>query len=426
MILKTFFFLLAVALTCDLWAGLYTCNESTANPEYVPVDTSVHLTYETTDPTFLSFHQSDELYKNKTPFLIYYAIDSSEALMQYSVRFEIAKLQESCLQSKNVNFAALINSLYVEKNQIIICKNQQLDYVNLEKYPHLNQLLKLKREFISSGEHAESDDLGPNTYQVRYFTHSNEPFGRYPLAHPDFLYDLINLVTTEETLFPSNRYIPYLNLKSHGSETKVLAGMHQCQEKAKVLSANKVVENILDNEEITFLNKIVLGPEMGANIEKYDRALSKLQLGSDQGINQFEEDDLGETKLGETKLSFQENGLGAVIQGLGVSQGLGLDFSFGTAHIHLNWVLSDLFDNESDRVLGFLMLESCDTNRDPKLFHSYLYNVLGFYSAKHSLWYRNLNWWTMLEKAENSSINLMNIVKEETSKIPNIKTTQRR
>lgn len=421
--LKCLIFFIACMSLNITWAGLYTCNESSSDPEYIPADPNILLKYETTEPTFPSFHKNEEIIKGRTPFLIYYAIDSSEAFMQYAVRFEIAKLQESCLHSKDVNFAAVINSLYIEKNQIIICKNQRLDYLNLDKYPQLNNQLKLKREFISNGEHAESNDLGPNTYLVRYFVHSNEPFGRYPLAHPDFLYDLINFITTEEDLFPSKDFIPYLNLKSHGSENKVLAGMHKCQEKAKELSSNKVVESILTKEEITFLNKNVLGPDMGSNLEKYDRTISKLQLGSAQG-GMSKDNDLGEYRLGEYRLNFQQNGLGSVIQGLGVSQGLGLDFSFGTAHVHLNWVLSDLFDNETDRVLGFLMLESCDTNRDPVLFHSYLYNVLGFYSAKHSLWYRNLNWWTILEKAQNSSINLMNILKEETSKIPNIKTTQ--
>ena len=406
------------------WAGLYSCSESSTDPVYVPADPNFELTYETTDSTFLSFQKDANLYKNKTPFLIYYAIDSTEAFMQYSVKFEVAKLQESCLRSKNVNFAAFLNSLYIEKNQFIFCKNQQLHYLNLNKFPRLNDLLKLKRNFISTGEHAESDDLGPNTYLVRYFTHSNEPFGRYPLAHPDFLFDLINLVTTEETLFPHKKYIPYLNLKSHGSATKVLAGMHQCQERAKELSSNKIVESILTKEEISFLNDAYLEPTKDSELKKYDDIINKLQLGSDQG-GMDEENDLGEHRLGENRLNFQKNGLGQVLQGLGTSQGLGVEFSFGTGQVHLNWVLDDLFNNESDRVLGFLMLESCDTNRNPQLFHSYLYNVLGFYSAKHSLWYRNLNWWTMLEKADNSSINLINIIKEETSKIPNIKTTQR-
>lgn len=422
MIFRYAFFILSLSTITPAWAGLYSCDEKSEEPFYLSAVQSTELTYETTESTFLPFHQSDELYRNRKPYLIYYAIDSAEAFMQYSVRFEVAKLQESCLKSKKVNFVALLNSLYVENNEIIVCKDQKLKYLNLKEFPELNNLLFLKRNFISTGNHALNDNLGPLRYLVRYHEHSNESFGRYPLAHPDFLFDLVNLITTEESLFPSHKYLPFLNLKSHGSATKVLAGMHQCQEKAKELTANEALQSILTKDEIDFLNKKNIGPELNNDIDDYDKILSKLQLGTSQG-RMIEENDLGENRLGENRLGFKKNGLGNILQGLGVSQGLGLDFSFGTAHIHLNWALSDLFDNDTDRILGFLMLESCDTNRDPKFFHSYLYNVLGFYSAKSSLWYRNLNWWTMLERADSSANNLLNIVKEETSNIPNIRSS---
>lgn len=65
------------------------------------------------------------------------------------------------------------------------------------------------------------------------------------------------------------------------------------------------------------------------------------------------------------------------------------------------------------------MLESCDTNRDSDLFHSYLNNIYGYYSAKHSLWYRNLNWWDLLEAAEGSSTKLVELLKTKTAQIQN-------
>lgn len=422
MSIKLFLVSILILQMIPAMAGLYSCNESSAEPTLVTSSSELNLSFSTTQPYLKSYHLDNERHKKKTPYLVYYVIDSSEAFMQYAVRFEVGKLQESCTQSNHVNFVAFINSLYLQKNEFIVCKNKQLKYINFERFPDLNDSLKAKKEFISSGDHAGSDDLGPLRYLVRYFDHSNEPFGRYPLAHPDFLFDLVNLAMTDEQLFPSKEYIPYINLKSHGSEDQVLAGMHSCQEKAKELSAQNVVKNLLDKTEVEFLNNTELSTNFASKLNDYEIIINKLQLGSSYGDRSYS-NSLGEMMLGEMMLNFQKQGLGNIVQGLGVSQGLGIEYSFGSAHVNLTWVLGDLFDNETDRVLGFLMLESCETNRDPVLFHSYLNNVLGFYSAKESLWYRNLNWWTILEKAENSSVNLLNILKEETSKIPNIKVT---
>ncbi len=235
--MKIKFFLVSILILCalPLKAGLYNCDTPDGTPHVLPSEGESKITFETKAPYFKPYHLKDNLHQNKTPFLIYYAVDSSEAFMQYSVRFEIGKLQESCTKSPNVNFVAFLNSLYVDKNQFIYCKNSILRYRDISNYPALNDSLKSKRKFISIGDHTE-DDLGPLTYRVRYFVHSNESFGRYPLSHPDFLYDLISFAITEEELFPSDKYIPFLNLKSHGSDNRVLAGMHECQEKAKELT----------------------------------------------------------------------------------------------------------------------------------------------------------------------------------------------
>lgn len=402
------------------WANLYQCNEKRMKVEATGNNTHDEVVYETTFPTILTQFQNDRFHKNKTPFLIYYSIDSAEAFMQYSVRFEIAKLMEACKKSKNVNFVGLLNSLYVEKNQILFCKNQNASFLNLKDFPKLDNSLKIKRKYISTGDHATNDDIGPLSYLVRYFKHSNKSFGKFPLAHPDFLHDLIEFVLTEERLFPRNEYIPFLNLKSHGNKQAVLAGMQSCQEKAKVLSANKVIGNILTKKELKLLENTINPLEIIIKMDEYEKALAKIELGNKILVG--DHPGMGQSRLGHSRMSiFEKGGLGDAIQGLGVNEGLGTEFAFGTYHITLNWVLADLFKNGTNNGLGFMMLESCDTNRNVEFFHSYRENVLGFYSAKHSLWYRNLNWWTLLERAEGSSLMLMEILKEETAKIQNIK-----
>lgn len=393
------------------WANLYQCDETSMKPVAVTEKNNPAVSYETTDPFMLNHYKDARFHEKKTPFLVYYAIDSAEAFMQYSVRFEIAKLIDACNKSNNVNFVGLLNSLYVEKNQVIVCKDKKTSYLDLAKFPTLNTNLRIKRKYISTGDHATNDDIGPLSYLVRYFKHSNKAFGRYPLAHPDFLHDLIDFVLTEKSLFPRDQFIPFLNLKSHGNKQAVLAGMQECQSRAKVLSSRKVVKNILNRKEQKLLDKTITPPEIVTKIDEYEEALSKLHLGSDIRI--------GDSHLGNSHLG--NSHLGDAIQSLGVNEGLGTEFAFGTYHITLNWVLADLFKNGTNNGLGFMMLESCDTNRNVEFFHSYRENVLGFYSAKHSLWYRNLNWWTLLERAEGSSLKLMEILKEETSKIQNIK-----
>lgn len=396
-------------------ANLYNCDESSGKTVRAPFQEQQELIFIKTEPFIKDSQLNFQNIKNKTPFLIYYVIDSPEAFMQYSVRYELAKLQESCKKSPNVNFAGIINSLYVEKNQIMICKDKKVSYISLKQFSDINEKLIEKRKFISTGDHTDSE-LGPLTYLTLYGKESNKPFGNYPLAHPDFLHDLIDLVIKEKSLFPTDTYVPFLNLKSHGSNRAVLAGMHDCQAKAKKLSADKIIEKVLSTEEIKFLKSKTTPEKVLEEISLYEKIISKLELGNERGVGSSK---IGQ-QLGGHRLSSSTNGLGQAIIGLGVNEGLGAEFSFGTANINLNWVFNDLFDANPDRSLGFLMLESCDTNRNADFFHSYLNNVIGFYSAKKSLWYRNLNWWDILERSEGSSEKLVEILKVETANIQNI------
>lgn len=413
--MKILFFIsfLMIGIAGKAKANIYNCNSTNGKPSVNTQSTKTKLKISYSEPLFATTTVNRENLEFKKPFLIYYAIDSSEAFMQYSVRYEVAKLQQSCRENSNVNFAVLLNSLYVEQNSIVICKDQVVSKINLQEFPELSNSLKMKRKLISSGDHS-TGEKGSLKYLVMYFKETNKAFGEYPLAHPDFLFDLINLITTNPNLFPNEIYAPFINLKSHGSEENVLAGMYTCQKRAKELSADAIIKQVLNKKELQFLRKLNDPNEVEKNISDYENIISKLDLGNNPGIGEFKsESSLGNERLGNERLSIA----GA---GLGVHEGLGSEVAFGTAQIHLGWVLDDLFPSASRRSLGFLMLEACDTNRDQEFFHTYLTNVFAYYTAKKSLWYRNLNWWELLDEANGKSEKLLVLLKDKTPKIPNI------
>lgn len=403
-------------LTCiqNSWGNLYNCESTDGEPKVMLNSTKNELKLSHIPLITNSTELNRENLEFKSPYLIYYAIDSTEAFMQYSVRYEIAKLQESCKKNANVQFVAFLNSLYVEKNSFIICKDKKVNIINLSAYANINNNLNIKKNALSKGDHTKGYSK-PFSYQVLYSKETNKAFAKYPLAHPDFLHDLINFVTTEDSFFPNDRFAPFLNLKSHGSEENILAGMHRCQSKAKEMSSLKILEKILTKQEQSFLKKLDTPAKVENELIVYGKLISKLDLGEARGIGSFKEKDsnLGEMRLGEMRLNITQGGLG-------VNEGLGAKYSFGTSHVHLSWVLEDLFPSGSNRSLGILMLESCETNRIPTLFQPDRDNILSFYTAMQSLWYRNLNWWELLEKAKGSTGFLFGLLKEETSKIPNI------
>jgi uncharacterized protein YjbI with pentapeptide repeats len=129
---------------------------------------------------------------------------------------------------------------------------------------------------------------------------------------------------------------------------------------------------------------------------------------------------LGDARLGDSRLSttggaFAGAGLGdATGSGLGTFRlgndgghlgvtGLGAGNHFGMPSYALNGVLVDLIKNlkrtpdEAATEVAFLMLESCDSkmvNKDPIARHllTLVPELKAYYSAKGSLWYRNLDW----------------------------------
>lgn len=422
-------------------AGLYKCEPGETNPKLIENPVEKNLSFETTEPYFAP-HALNPIAHNRNlkPYLIYYAIDSSEPFMQYSVKYEIAKLKQACLNSDKVNYVAILNSLYVTKNEIIVCKDKTFNKINLSQFGELDQSLKDKRKFLSEGDHTQGLP-GKMRYLVRYKQVVNEAFNNFPLAHPDFLFDLVTLVKNEKSLFPQDQYMPFLNLKSHGSRQNVLSGLHECQIKAKTFSQQAFIKklNLTDFELETLeaedyslyihttgdvLNKLALGDFYGVG-GKY--SFAKQYMGKEFMGKEF----MGKEFMGKEFMGKEFMGkefMGAVA-GLGNSEGMGADYSFGTYHIALSSVLIHLFndwsiktDQEIEQVnlLGFVMLESCDTNRNVKFHQQALELVLGSYSAKHSLWYRNLNWWSILEEANGSTEEMIRLLQYYTPMIQNI------
>lgn len=397
-------------------ANLYRCEDATSEPKKVTEAPKEVLT------TFAKPYLFNDVgnvlntqIKKLKPFLVYYVVDSAEPFMQYSVKFELAQLRRSCENDSNVNFIAFLNSMYVEKNEFVLCKNQKFERLNFDNFPQIDTSLKIKRKHIIEDDHT-TGELGPMSYLVQYEHHINKVFGEFPFAHPDFVYDLFALAIEDENLFPSKEYIPFINLKSHGSRMNILSGLQPCQLKAKTETQKVLIGKILSEKEIQFLNEADFDKEL----TKVNELLEKLVLGSSKGVGG--DSNLGGMHLGGMHLGGMHLGgmhLSDAVAGLGANNGLGAEFSFGLIHSGLSSILSHLFNEDSKNTLGFVMLESCDTNRNFKFHQTYMENVMGIYSAQHSLWYRNLNWWSLLKEANGSANRLVELLKIHTADIEN-------
>lgn len=413
--MPTLYLLLAIVTTLS-HASIYECRDAKANPEDTHASHKV-VEIKKSKPRFFNNPNSPvEQELNLRPFLVFYAIDTAEPFMQYSIKYELAQLRHACEKNANVQFAAFLNSLYVGRNSFIVCKNKTYKEVELGHYRNFDARLKAKRKHLMEGDHT-SGNLGPMTFLVQYKKHLNEAFGEFPLAHPDFVNDLLNLLLTEKDLFPSEKNFPFLNLKSHGNEKMVLSGLQQCQTEAKRQSQLKAMNDLLSESERALLENA----DFYSELSKLNPVLEKLALGTSKGLTV--DASLGNAVLGNAVLGNAVLGnavLGNTISGLGSGQGLGSDWFFGLHHTGLSAILTNLFNDTNGRFLGFVMLESCDTNRSVAFHHAFMSNVLGVYSAKNSLWYRNLNWWALLEEANGSSEKLMELLKGHTGSIENL------
>jgi hypothetical protein len=414
--------ILSLTLSASSYANLYECKNTDGMP--TPVLSESRTEFTKTNAHIFPNALDEKVHSKKLkPFLIYYAVDSTEPFMKLTVKYEIARMKMACEQSENVNFIAFLNSSYIEKNEFIVCKNQVYSELKFSTFPTLNKSLQIKRNFIKTGDHT-GNELGPMDYLVRYNPNINEAFGNFPLAHPDFLYDLVSLATTDKSLFPASQFMPFLNLKSHGSKTNVLSGLQSCQTMAKTMSQDIALKEVLSASELAYLET----NDFDKSIEQVDSILNKIGIGSLAGVGgeSLGGTNLGGTNLGGTNLGGTNLGgtnLSDAVAGLGAGEGLGAEFSFGLYHVGLTAVLSHLFNEENEMLLGFAMLESCDTNRNIEFHHASITNVLGIYSAEHSLWYRNINWWTLLSEANGSTLRLVELLTLNTGNIVNIVTT---
>lgn len=423
--------LLALLFTSRAFGNIYSCNSPSGKPYKNDENIKTELSISTLFPFIKSHELNYYNLKDKKPFLIYYAIDSSEDFMQISVRYEIARLQTECKQNSNVNFVGLINSLYVKKNQILICKNKKFSYVNLRDYTSLNKKLITIKKSISSGIKNGVEIVNLNL-STKYPEQTKKAFSNFPLAHPNFLHELIYFVSNETKMFPASQFAPFIHLKSHGSRDYVLSGMYECQSKAKEISARKIIKRILSKHEYKMIRILDTFEKVATNIDVYEKIISKIDLGHNRGIGSFKPSEsnlgaerLGSERLGAERLNITGNSLGNAYNSLGVNEGLGAGTGFGTSQNHLDWVLQNLYKTGSNKSLGFLMLESCDTKRDPNIHHANLDNIYGYYTAKASLWYRNLNWWDILKRANGSTVKLVQILYDETPFIPNIEVVSK-
>lgn len=416
-----------VALTFMLlqssYAGVFKCTAADAKPDMIEgQEKLIDVTIKNPSMVDYAFDPRNNV-DTKTPFLMFYAIDSAEPFMEYTIKYEMAEMKRSCRNSKNVNFVAFLNSDYVNKNEFVICKNQKFQRINFSSYPALDELLKKKREFIRTGDHFTANK-GMMRYLVRYHKNNNEAFGQFPLAHPDFLYDLQMLITTNAELFPSDKYHQFLNLKSHGNKKNVLSGLHPCQTMGKTASQMNLIEKLLSPEEIKLLEEA----SYDEKLEEVIPVLNKLGLGNLVGFEKSETENpgkniLGKNNLGKFNLGKSNLGqyfLGEAAAGLGADSGLGAEFTFGLPHSALTTVLAQTTNADNRHMIGFVMLESCESNRNTAFHHQLLEGVLGIYSADHSLWYRNLNWWELMEKSEGVSSRLQKLVADEMMNVGNL------
>lgn len=427
--MKIIFLVILLIFSSISDASLYFCKEPSSEPERTVSDKKLNITlHHKASSWLLSPDNKNILRNNKIPFLVYYVIDSEEPFMKYATSYELSMLIKSCLDSELINFAAILNSLYVKENKFFVCKNKKPAWVKIDEIPALEKKLKLKRQELLTGDNTVFNSVF--SYRVSFNKSVNIPFSKFPLAHPDFMYDILDAIFNDLRLFPDRKYIPVLHLKSHGSREIVLSGLYECQLNAKIRSQIETMRLLLHEEEINFLEEYDPFLIKRDKLATFEKIISKLGLGplaqSNETHGQNVSDrNLGNINLGNINLSstFQvglSSGLGGVLTSLGANDGLGSDNSFGLDHLTLNTVLDDLFYATSKRRLAFLMLESCDTNRDATFEFKYARNLFGYFSASHSLWYRNIDWWKILRDSKGELSNLIPLIDKESKKILNI------
>ena len=437
--------LLSLIVSQSANAGLESCGQNQQQNTNLEVTCASPFVFGTNqskipcsaDPTQPSLYQ----FKNnlsqpeKSPFLVYYAVDTLEPFMQASVDFEVKKLREVCSKNKLVNWIVFLNSHYVnaenETPSFLFCKNGK---VESRDYPsELIESLNTKRYIIENAATIDIyEQLAYMMHLIRYPRYTELEDGTYvdigyqfakrnPFAHPDYLFDLISYV--RQDIFPYSDYVPFLHLKSHGSKEFLLTGLTSYQEEDKTKCQDEIISRV---DELKNYKPIVPG---------------QAGLGD---INLFDFNSYGQSLGNRARLSLENGGLGnrgqlgastglGGIAGLGGNAGLSSLNHFGMNHLKAPQLITNLTLNaEVENEIAFIMFESCETNIQKKvLLNDYtktLANLRSYYTAQGSLWYRNLNWHELLLGAAKAKLNNQSIsqsglwqelVLKQTLSIPN-------
>lgn len=291
-------------------------------------------------------------------------------------------------------------------------------------------------------------------------------FKKYILTNPNTFIDLFKV---SQTYFKAKKFMPFVHLKSHGSPDFLLTGLSKESEEEKVTCQKDAIKAVSDFIHLPKV-KTPLGVNSKFTPEDEDylfySGLGYVHMFTDQskvqrlgiarmGIARMGEARMGDDRLGEEQAlgvarmgiaRMGESGLGVARMGearmgvarmgnrtgLGVGSNLRADNHFGFAHTKLPHALQILFGEKSSTELGFLMFEACDTNFNKTsdqydYIGAYLPNIKAFYSAKGSLWFRNLNWDELLvTAAEKSKVSfkgqaaiLQEMLLDVTANIPN-------
>lgn len=377
----------------------------------------------------------------QVPALIYYSVDTNEPFMKATVDYEIKKLRQACRTGNKVNFVVFLNSLYMgehgqEKHLFLYCGQplndlERMDELSEERF-HVYKLpvalvekLEAKRTLIELGLYSNEDTNERILFQTRYKKELGPVFARFPLAHPDFFYDLIE--ETRRSIFSKDKgFLPFLHLKSHGSRFSLLTGLTESQEIGK----NSCQEKIM-NASHSYMKDwwsmvqskgvgLTRPPENRFLISPFAKVSDEVTVDSDfsvecdetcdafglaEGTWRYDDGRLGNSgglnpegnglnveinglnvelnglnpegnslNVSRNGLSTSDFGLGGFETSLGVSYddidgnvpGLKIENSFGTPYLKMNQILSFMTyqrpgSPQVNNPFGFIMFESCES-----------------------------------------------------------------
>ncbi len=348
------------------------------------------------------------LFPQKRPYLFYYAIDTTEPLMLGAIDYEIKKLRQTC-NSDDIYFVAFTNGLY-KKGTFVYCgvQNYRYKHIKSEGRFHVAYLPRDLSEKLSSFEELLlQEDNSEFSFPIPFAAGKGSEFAKYPLSHPDFFASLFSEV--KDHIFPAKRFTPFIHIKSHGSNELVMTAPTPSALNEKVSCQEKMMAQQGTTLDITAISSEGVG--LGALTSDWEDDYN----GSFLGI---------EVMLGIEVYLGIEVMLGAQF-GQGIEVMLGSSNHFGLSYQKIPQVITHIADYSEQSEVGFIMYESCESNLGTKKvlmnYQSGLPLLRAHYSAVGSLWYRNLDWHTILSQSNNAG-ELQEALLSATRGIPNFIT----